>query len=314
VSLAGARNKTVEFLACKRVAVVFAFVLFLVSWSGLLLTNTCAQASQVTLAWDASSDPDVAGYKLYYGTRSKSYSAVIPVGNRTTYSVPGLESGTGYYFAVTAYDNSGLESEFSNEASYTAPAGGANVAILWRNASSGDNNLWYLSESQIVKTESLPVASTGWEIISTNDFNSDGKADILWRNTASGDTVVWYLNNGTKIGSASLGTVPTAWSIAAVGDFNSDGKTDILWRNTSGAVAIWYLNNGTLIGSASLGTVPTAWSIAAVGDFNSDGKTDILWRNTSGALSVWYIGGTGSGGALPSVPDTNWKVAGVLAP
>ena len=31
-----------------------------------------ARAASVTLTWDPSSDPNVAGYKIYYGTASQS--------------------------------------------------------------------------------------------------------------------------------------------------------------------------------------------------------------------------------------------------
>jgi hypothetical protein len=49
---------------------------------------------------------------------SGSYGHSINVGNQTTYTVTGLGNGT-YNFAVTAYDASGNQSDFSNEASKT---------------------------------------------------------------------------------------------------------------------------------------------------------------------------------------------------
>ncbi len=36
--------------------------------SVLILFPVLAHGAQVTLAWDANSEPDVAGYNLYYGT------------------------------------------------------------------------------------------------------------------------------------------------------------------------------------------------------------------------------------------------------
>lgn len=76
----------------------------------------------VTLAWDApvNSDglplPNVAGYKVYYGTSSRAYETSINNGMQTTCTISGLAPGT-YYIAVTSYDASGNESPFSNEAS-----------------------------------------------------------------------------------------------------------------------------------------------------------------------------------------------------
>jgi fibronectin type 3 domain-containing protein len=58
---------------------------------------------------------------VYYGTASGSYlqqrGAGINAGSSTAYTVTGLKSGTQYYFAVTAVDNAGNESAFSNEGS-----------------------------------------------------------------------------------------------------------------------------------------------------------------------------------------------------
>ena len=71
----------------------------------------------VTLAWDPNTEPDLAGYWVYYGTSSGIYPLSIDVDNLTTYTVSDLEEGQTYYFAVTAYDFSGNESDFSNEVS-----------------------------------------------------------------------------------------------------------------------------------------------------------------------------------------------------
>src|SRR5688572_15165517 len=76
-----------------------------------------AQALQtVTLAWDANSETNLAGYKLYYGTASRVYTSVLNVGNVTSASVSNLVANTNYHFAVTAYNDLGVESDFSSEA------------------------------------------------------------------------------------------------------------------------------------------------------------------------------------------------------
>ena len=72
----------------------------------------------VVLEWNPSPSPTVAGYHLYYGTASGNYTANIMLGNVTTTTVSGLSGGVTYYFAMTAYGTNGLESGFSNEASF----------------------------------------------------------------------------------------------------------------------------------------------------------------------------------------------------
>jgi hypothetical protein len=96
---------------------------FLVSiFIGLLLCAGGSLPAATTLAWDANSEPDVVGYRLYYGGSPGVYSASIDVGNTTARSVDSLEAGATYYFVVTAYNSAGLESAPSNEVAYTPPS------------------------------------------------------------------------------------------------------------------------------------------------------------------------------------------------
>jgi fibronectin type 3 domain-containing protein len=86
---------------------------------GVLACLQNAHGASVTLAWDPNPETDLAGYRVYYGTASRSYSQTNSAGNVTTNVVGGLATGITYYFAVTAYNTSGLESDFSNEVNYT---------------------------------------------------------------------------------------------------------------------------------------------------------------------------------------------------
>jgi chitinase len=78
-----------------------------------LFLSSNAFAFSVTLAWDASGDPGVAGYFLYYGNASQSYSVKLDVGNYNTAAVSGLLQQYTYYFVATTYDVYGYESSFS---------------------------------------------------------------------------------------------------------------------------------------------------------------------------------------------------------
>ena len=84
-------------------------------------------AGSVTLAWSPSTDASVVGYNVYFGGVSETYTNEISAGNATSAVVSNLVPGATYYFAATAYDSTGLESPFSNEASYAVPqnAGGS---------------------------------------------------------------------------------------------------------------------------------------------------------------------------------------------
>ena len=87
-----------------------------------LIPSHSLAAGTVTLIWDPSSGTNViANYKVYYGSASRAYTNVISVGTATTLSVSNLVAGTTYYFAATAVDAYGLESDYSTEASTVIP-------------------------------------------------------------------------------------------------------------------------------------------------------------------------------------------------
>src|SRR5215813_4878638 len=101
------------------------YLLILLACLSLAFAATPAQAAQVQLTWDAplqadgTAVPNLAGYKLYYGSQSGQYQTMIPVGLTTTYTVMNVSAGQTSYFAVKAYDSTGTESAFSNEVSVT---------------------------------------------------------------------------------------------------------------------------------------------------------------------------------------------------
>ncbi len=87
--------------------------------------NTTTKAStKAKLEWEAPTTnedgtplTDLKGYKLYYGPSSGNYTGYIDVGDRTSVKLDSIDklptSGT-LCFAVTAYDTSGNESDYSN--------------------------------------------------------------------------------------------------------------------------------------------------------------------------------------------------------
>jgi len=77
----------------------------------------------ITLSWlapeentDGSYITDLAGYRIYYGMESGSLDRTIEINNvgLSTYVIDDLRPGT-YYIAATAFNQSSVESDYSNE-------------------------------------------------------------------------------------------------------------------------------------------------------------------------------------------------------
>ena len=85
----------------------------------LVLCAAMVHAQTVTLAWDASPSPAVTGYRIHFGTNAGNYSFVTNASLVRTQTVVLPHTGR-WFFAATAVDANGLESNFSNEAQWEA--------------------------------------------------------------------------------------------------------------------------------------------------------------------------------------------------
>jgi fibronectin type 3 domain-containing protein len=84
-----------------------------------LLASGSAFAATTNLAWDANTEADLAGYKIYRSTTPGGpYTLSQTLGRVTTCVETTTVDGT-YYWVATAYDNAGNESGYSNQVSKT---------------------------------------------------------------------------------------------------------------------------------------------------------------------------------------------------
>ncbi|MDH5570524.1 MAG: putative Ig domain-containing protein, partial [Gammaproteobacteria bacterium] len=83
----------------------------------------------ITLSWSAplentdnSTLTDLSGFKIYYGTSSGNYTNIIDLSNPSlsSYIIDTLPSAT-YYIVISAYNSSGVQSSYSNEAIKVIP-------------------------------------------------------------------------------------------------------------------------------------------------------------------------------------------------
>ena len=81
----------------------------------LLGASPVSGQDSVIVSWNNNIDPDLAGYKVYYGKAPRRYQYMQDVGLSTELLIPFLPDSGRFYFAVTAYDTKGNESGYSQE-------------------------------------------------------------------------------------------------------------------------------------------------------------------------------------------------------
>jgi hypothetical protein len=148
-----------------KVLFIFIFIIYNAN------ANANANATdKVTLAWDANVD-SVSGYKLYYGSTSKTYIKNIDVGNVTTYTIENLDPGTYYFVATTYIEN--VESGFSNEVSTTLlPDSPRIILISVTDISTISATITWVTDVDCSGTAFYSLDSTSWFAVISNNLGT----------------------------------------------------------------------------------------------------------------------------------------------
>ena len=295
----------------------------------LLLANLgLVSAAQVRLAWDPSPDADVIGYRLYWGTQSRTYFAMTDVGNTTTASAGPLAGNTTYYFAVTAYNSSNLESDYSNEVVYTTPEDDPEVStavtvpetgevgiILGGGAVGGAAGTPPPSENRppVVSDQAVSVTEDGAVGITLNA--SDPEGDALSYTLVEGPT------SGVIVGDPPAVTYQPAPGFAGSDRFTykaNDGREDSNLATVS--ITVVPINHPPTISDLAdqttnpgLGVGPLA---IAVDDADQPAESLVLVADSDNPALVpasnIIFGGTGANRTITVMPAANLSGTAVL--
>jgi hypothetical protein len=98
----------------------FKVLLLFVMLAMLFFPVNIAHCFELSFAWDANTEPDLAGYRVFYRQEGQNYDYNNPAwkGTETTCTINGLDNNTTYYFVSRAYDTNGNASENSVELCY----------------------------------------------------------------------------------------------------------------------------------------------------------------------------------------------------
>ena len=97
----------------KRVSIIsYLMILPVILFPGIAI------AGSATITWQENFEPDIAGYRVYWGTSAGGpYGSFTDlISGQASFTITGLDPGT-YYFVVTAVDTSGNASAYSTEVS-----------------------------------------------------------------------------------------------------------------------------------------------------------------------------------------------------
>ena len=176
-----------------------------------VLTTQISYAASINLEWDANSEEDLAGYKIYYGTSSGNYGTPISVGKISASELSGLTEGTTYYVAITAIDTSYNESEKSDEVNGVAqspPSTTTSVATTTTTALATTTTTTASDTQAPTINITAPTASSTYSTsnstINIGGTSSDnvGITQITWSNNRGGSgstsgTTSWSASNIT---------------------------------------------------------------------------------------------------------------------
>ena len=265
-----------------------------------------------TATWDRNSEPDVAGYKLSYGTQSGIHPITIDVGNVTSYQFS-PPAGNRYYVVVQAYNTAGEMSEKSAEAILDVPTDVITPPNIPPSLiQPGD--------------QSSPLNSGAWLALSASDpegaplrFSASGLPSGLSIDTVSGVIAGTASPEGkfqvTVAVSDGALSVSRSFTWTVVGSTNSPASSMLDMAFDFGADGLWLKYADT--GWRKLH--PTNPEEMASGDVDGNGQSDLIvdfpgqgvwvWLNDS----VWFqLDSWNSGAMVTADLDGNGRSAVVF--
>ena len=262
---------------------LFVVTMFL---SAIILAGqaTCF-ATNVSLQWDPEADPSVTGYKVYYqadssvqplkGTGATNGASPVDLKNLTSATISGLDPNHAYYFAVTAYNASGVESPYSNlvaipesvppTVSLTSPANNATASGTVSVTANATDNVgvtkveFYVNGAlQATDTATPYVYSWNTSALAAGTYTLMAKAyDAAGNVGQSGNVTVTVVND----------TTPPTVSLTAPGNGATVSGTVALTASASdnvGVSRVEFYGNGTLLTATNVAPYSYNWNTTSV--------------------------------------------------
>ncbi|WP_129125867.1 Ig-like domain-containing protein [Geomonas oryzae] len=252
----------------------------------LLLIPAAAFPSTVNLQWDPSTDPDLAGYRVYYQANSAALpfagrgavegAAPVDVSSSTTASISGLDPGSSYYFAVTAYNSSGAESAYSNvvqvkemvppvvdiavSSATTTLSGTVSVGVDAHD-NVGVTKVELYVDNTLLGTGSTAPCAFNWQTASMppGQYTLSAKAYDAAGNVGTTEKVV-YVAGDTSVPTVTISAPANSKQVSGTVTVTA-GATDNI-----GVTSFALYDNSSLIYAANQGAISYNWNTVAAGN------------------------------------------------
>jgi hypothetical protein len=191
----GYRNVRCGYIFCTSKALALGLVacVFLLFWSW----SPVAYGHEVRLRWEPSPEIDVAGYFLYLGQAPGEYPSHLVVGTdacdtRVCQISVDLPDGP-WYFAATAFDEEGAESDFSEEIHATLGSGqpnllypngtvtwirGCSYEIAWENMSGSTVSLDVMKAGRVYRKITSSTQNDGVHLLAVDKKQATGEFQV----------------------------------------------------------------------------------------------------------------------------------------
>ena len=280
--------------------------------------------ASVDLTWDEPTEytdgtplTSLGGYKIYTGNTPGNYSQVLDVGNVTSYTLSGLNDGTTYYFAVTAYSTGGSLSLFSSEVSFTIQTPPVLYTI---NSTAG-------SGGTISPTGTITVDSGGIQTFAITPNTGFQITGVIVDGTSVGAVTNYTFSNVTANHTISAAFTAIAYTITATagsgGTISPTGTTTISSGESQTftiAPNSGYQISAVTVDGTSVGAVPSYTfsnvtanhTISAAFSVNET-FTITATAGTGGAISPTGTVAVNSGAnqTFTITPNTGFQITGV---
>ncbi|MGB9081709.1 MAG: Ig-like domain-containing protein [Desulfuromonadaceae bacterium] len=251
----------------------------------LIAAHASSYASNVVLQWDVDPDPSVTGYKVYYqadsssqpfqGTGAVEGPAPIDAHNLTTATISDLDPAHAYYFAVTAYNASGVESSYSNivnlpelvppTISFSSPVNNTSVSGTVSVAAGASDNVGvakveFYVNSVLQDTETLAPYVYSWNTatLASGSYTLLAKAYDAAGNIGQSSAVTVTVVNDTTPPAVSLTTPANSAVVSGTVTVSANASDNIAVSKVE------FYENGVLLFASNTAPYSFSWNTSSV--------------------------------------------------